>query len=150
MNNVREWLTVNKLLNMFRKIMFLFGLDLNSKSAFCHPAKNSFAEVIDAYRQVGLCSVDGTSATNNLSSLRRPLWWTSQSPAFQLSGSVPVDGIRAIDVSRKPARYRSLSSSSVFQTLPSRHSSLRRSLATPWPMPTQLGTGASTATLLRV
>src|SRR4249920_1205024 len=102
--------------------MFLFGLDLKSEWAFCHPAKNSFAEVIDAHRQTGLCSVDGSSAANNPSSLRRPLWWTSQSPAFQLSGSVPVDGIRAIDVSRKPARYRSLSSGSVFQTLPSRHS----------------------------
>jgi hypothetical protein len=99
-------------------VMFLPGLDLNSELAFCDPAKNFFAGVIDAYRQVDLCSVDGTSAINNLPSLCGPLRRTPQGQAFQLPGSISLDGVCATDVSREPARYRSLSSRSVFQALP--------------------------------
>src|SRR5258707_10613042 len=98
--------------------MFLPGLDLNSESAFCDPVKNFFAGVIDAYRQVDLRSVDGTSAINNLPSLCGPLRRTPQGQAFQLPGSISLDGVCATDVSREPARYRSLSSRSVFQALP--------------------------------
>src|SRR5690348_9599485 len=102
--------------------MFWPGLDLNFESVFCHPAMNFVAGVIDASRQVGVRTVDGTSAANNLSSLCGALWWTSQGKVFQLFGSVPVDGLCAIDVSRKPARYRSLSSRSRLQALSLGHS----------------------------
>ena len=97
--------------------MFLSGLDLNLESAFCQPAMSFVAGVIDAYRQIGFRAVDGTFAANNLSSLCGALWWTSQGPALQLFGSVPLDGLCATDVSREPARYRSLSSRSVLQAL---------------------------------
>src|SRR5688572_15939142 len=98
--------------------MFLPGLDLNFQPAFCHPAMNLVVGVIDASRQVGIRTVDGTSAANNLSSLCGALRGTPQSPAFQLFGSVPVNGLCATDVSRKSARYRSLSTRSVLQALP--------------------------------
>jgi hypothetical protein len=45
---------------------------------------------------------------DDLSSLRGALRWASQGQAFQLFGSVPVDGLCATDVSRKSQRYRSL------------------------------------------
>src|SRR5688500_10948533 len=97
--------------------MFLPGLDLNFEPVICHPARNLFAGVIDAYGQAGFCTVDGTSAADNLSSLRGALRWTSQNQAFHLFGSIPVDGVCTTDLSREPARYRSLSAGAVLQAL---------------------------------
>jgi hypothetical protein len=105
------------LLNGFRKFRFLPGLDLNFEPVICHPARNLFAGVIDAHGQAGFCTVDGTSAADNLSSLRGALRWTSQNQAFHLFGSIPVDGVCTTDLSREPARYRSLSAGAVLQAL---------------------------------
>src|SRR5215510_12888485 len=95
--------------------MFLPGLDLNFEPLICHPARNLLAGVIDVYGQAGLCAVDGTSAADNLASLCGALRWTSQDQAFYLFGSIPVDGICTTDLSREPARHRSLSARAVFQ-----------------------------------
>jgi len=97
--------------------MFLPGLDLNFEPLICHPARNLFAGGIDAYWQAGFCAVDGTSAADNLPSLCSALRWTSQNQAFHLFGSIPVDGVCTTDLSREPARYRSLSARAVLQAL---------------------------------
>jgi hypothetical protein len=97
--------------------MFFPGLDLNFEPLICHPARNIFAGVIDAYRQADLCAVDGASATDNLPSLCGTLRWTSQGQAFHLFGSIPVDGVCATDLSREPQRYRGVSSRAVLQAL---------------------------------
>src|SRR5499426_4730942 len=67
--------------------------------------------------QADLCAVDGASATDNLPSLCGTLRWTSQGQAFHLFGSIPVDGVCAIDLSREPQRYRGVSSRPVLQAL---------------------------------
>src|SRR6266576_553363 len=97
--------------------MFLPGLDLNFEPVICQPAMNIFAGVIDAYRQAGFCAVNGASAADDVSSLCGAIWGTSQGQAFHLFGSVPLHGLCATDVSREPARHRSLSACSVLQTL---------------------------------
>jgi hypothetical protein len=97
--------------------MFFPGLDLNFEPLICHPAKNIFAGVIDAYGQADLCAVDGASATDNLPSLCGTLRWTSQDQAFHLFGTIPVDGVCATDLSREPQRYRGVSSRAVLQAL---------------------------------
>src|SRR5262245_63445333 len=97
--------------------MFLPGLDLNFEPLICHPARNLFAGEIDAYWQAGFCAVDGTSAADKLPSLCSALQWTSQNQAFHLFGSIPVDGVCTTDLSREPARYRSLSARAVLQAL---------------------------------
>jgi hypothetical protein len=53
-------------------------------------------------------SVDGLSSFFGVPAMRRSLQRQPQAPAFFLLGSVPVHGIRAADLSRKPARYRSV------------------------------------------
>ncbi len=76
--------------------MFMPGLDLNFAPLFCNPGMNIFPGVIDAYRQAGVCAVDGTSAADDFSSLCGALWWTSQDQAVHLFGSIPVDGLCAM------------------------------------------------------
>src|SRR5262245_13795248 len=97
--------------------MFFPGLDLNFEPLICHPVRNIFAGVIDAYGQADLCAVDGASATDNLPSLCGALRWPSQDQAFHLFGSIPVDGVCATDLSREPQRYRGVSSRAVLQAL---------------------------------
>ena len=97
--------------------MFIPGLDLNFAPLFCNPGMNIFPGVIDAYRQAGVCAVDGTSAADDFSSLCGALWWTSQDQAVHLFGSIPVDGLCAIDLSRESQRHRSLSARAVRQAL---------------------------------
>jgi hypothetical protein len=97
--------------------MLLAGLDLNFEPLICHPAMNHFAGVIDAYGQAGVCAVDGASAADDFSSLCGALRWRSQGQAIHLFGSIPVDGLCAIDLSRESQRYRGVSWRAVLQAL---------------------------------
>ena len=60
--------------------------------------------------------------------------------------AIPGDGLCATDLSREPARHRSLSVGAGRQALPHGLSRTDAS-ARPWPMPTKPATGASTPTL---
>src|ERR1700747_1256797 len=105
--------------------MFLSGLDLNCEPLICHPAMNLLAGVIDAHGQTGVCTVDGTFAADDFSSMCGTLRWSSQDQAFHLFGSIPVDGVCATDLSRESQRYRGVSSRAVLQALSLRLSQCR-------------------------
>ena len=49
------------------------GLDLNVAADICHPARNSLAGDIDECGQAGIRADHGTSATDDISSLRSAL-----------------------------------------------------------------------------
>src|SRR5271156_4867743 len=88
--------------------MFFSGLDFNSKSAICAPAKSFFVGRADARRQVDFRPVDRVLAADNVSSLCRPLWWGAQDQALHVPRAVSVSGVCAADLSGKSSRYRSL------------------------------------------
>src|SRR5271166_1373674 len=88
--------------------MIFSGLDFNSKSAICAPAKSFFVGRAHARRQVDFRSVDRVPAADDVSSLRGPLWRGAQDQALHLPRAVSVPGVCAADVSRKSSRYRSL------------------------------------------
>src|SRR6266487_2840257 len=60
----------------------------------------------DAYGKTAVCPVDGSCSANGVRALRGSVRRQSQGEALQLHGPVPVHGLRAVDVSGKPARHR--------------------------------------------
>src|SRR2546421_6361574 len=95
------------------------GLDLNWGNRFCDPAKGNFVGTTNEPRQTGVRAGDGASASDHLPAVCGPLSGRAQGQILLLSGSIPVHGICATDLSRKPARSRSLSAGSTLQALPS-------------------------------
>src|SRR5277367_3155588 len=88
--------------------MFYSGLDFNSKSTICAPAKSFFVGRAHARRQVDFRPADRVLAADNVSSLCRPLWWGTQDQTFHVPRAVSVSGVCAVDLSGKSSRYRSL------------------------------------------
>src|ERR1035437_10880154 len=103
-------------------MMLYFGLDLNCACRFCDPAKYDFAGVIDEPRQAGVCAIDGTLSADDVSSLRDSLSGRTQGQDFLLPGSVPVHGVRAVDLSGEPSGHRSLLARPALQALSPRDS----------------------------
>src|SRR5574337_448984 len=102
--------------------MFSSGLDLNSAANTGHPARNSRAGGINEHRQAGVRADHGASTTDDVSSLRRAVRGRAHSQNVLLSRSVPLHGVRAADLSREPARHRSVPASARGQALPHLHS----------------------------
>src|SRR6266581_378397 len=109
--------------------MNFLGLDLNCERRFCDPAKHNFAGMIDEPRQAGVRATDAAPSADDVSPMRGPVSGRTQGPIVLLSGPVPEHGVRTADLSREPARHRSLFAR-----------------ATRWPMRTRCATGASTPT----
>src|ERR1035437_9207694 len=93
------------------------GLDLNNACGFCDPAKYDFAGVIDEPRQAGVCAIDGTLSADDIPSLRDSLSGRTQGQDFLVPGSVPVYGVRAVDLSGEPSGHRSLLACAALQTV---------------------------------
>src|SRR5215475_1662374 len=83
-------------------------IDLNSFSMRQHSDATLRQEAALELGQNDFLSVDGLPSFFGIPPMRRSLQRQPQAPEFFLLGSVPVYGIRAADVSRKPARYRSV------------------------------------------
>ena len=88
--------------------MILPGLDLNLRSCFRHPAGKALAGGGDEHRCAGVRSSHKASTADHVSPLRRSSQRHSQSRSILVFRSVPLHGVRPTDVSREPARYRSL------------------------------------------
>src|SRR5664279_561474 len=88
--------------------MKFLGLDLNCGRRFCDPAKHDFAGVIDEPRQAGVRAIDAAPAADDVSPMRGSVSRRTQGPIVLVSGPVLEHGIRAADLSREPARHRSL------------------------------------------
>src|SRR6266850_358024 len=81
----------------------------------------------DEFWQIDLCTTNGLSSFKGFSSLCQTLPGRLQTQEFFLLGSVSLHGLRAANLSREFARYRSLPARATDQALPSGHS--RPSLA---------------------
>src|SRR6266508_4692890 len=97
--------------------MILPVTDLNRGSKVCDPARESIAGVTNVRGQAGVCASHGASAAAHLSTNREPLCGRTEGEVVLVPGSVPVHGVRAVDLSREPARHRSLSARAALQAL---------------------------------
>src|SRR6266436_3201666 len=104
------------------KAMNFLGLDLNYRRRFCDPAKYDFARMIDEPRPTGVRAIDAASSVDHVSPLRDTLCGRAESEVVLLPRSVPVHGIRTVDLPREPARYRSVSACPALQALSPRDS----------------------------
>ena len=83
-------------------------IDLSFVRPESQPSAALREEAVREFWQNDFLSTDGLSSCARFSSLRRLSQGNLQIEAVLLLGSVPVYGICATDLSRKPARYRSL------------------------------------------
>jgi hypothetical protein len=98
------------------------GIDLKSK-----PVQPLHAQLLrqrraDEFWQIDLCTANGLSSFKGLSTLCQTLPRRLQTQEFFLLGSVSLHGLRAVNLSREFARYRSLPARTTDQALPSWHS----------------------------
>ncbi len=93
--------------------------DLNVARLFDDPELRVTAGVVDVHGQAGFRAADGAPAAAHVSSLRRALPGRAQGQELLVPRSVPVHGLRVADLSREPARHRSLPASAGQQALSS-------------------------------
>src|SRR6266571_820023 len=98
------------------------GLDLNYERRFCDPAKHNFAGMIDEPRQAGVRATDAAPSADDVSPMRGPVSRRTQGPIVLLSGPVPEHGVCTADLSREPARHRSLPARPTHQAVSPRNS----------------------------
>ncbi len=79
-------------------------------------------DLTDAYRQTHFFSGHGLLANAYFQAMCKPLPWKSKNQKLHMSRPVPMHGICATYIQRKPARYRSLPKGTAQQTLPCGHS----------------------------
>jgi len=103
------------------------GIDLKSKPVHPLHAQLLRQRRADEFWQIDLCAVDGLSSFKGFSSLCQALQGGLQTQELFLLGSISLHGLRAANLSRQFARYRSLPARATDQALPSRYS--RPSLA---------------------
>jgi len=96
------------------------GLGLNCECHFCDPAKRAFVGAIDEPRQAGVCAADAASSADHPPPLRRPQSGRVQGEVLLVPGSVPVHGVRTVDLSGEPSGHRSMPARTKLQTLSSR------------------------------
>src|SRR6266851_4616892 len=113
------------------------GIDLKSKPVQPLHARHLQQRRADEFWQIDLCTTDGLSSFQEFSTLCQTLPGRLQTQDIFLLGSVSLHELRAANLSRKSARYRSLPARATHQALPSRHS--RPSLAQ-YLGPCELGT----------
>src|SRR5258708_10536529 len=113
------------------------GIDLKSKPVQPLHARHLRERRADELWQIDLCTTDGLSSFQEFSTLCQTLSWRLQTQDIFLLGSVSLHELRAANLSRESARYRSLPARATHQALPSRHS--RPSLAQ-YLGPCELGT----------
>ena len=80
------------------------GVDLNSVGRY----SEFFRGVAREYRQNAFRPADGFSALEHFCADCCPLRWRRPGANAVLCRAIPRDGVRATDLSREPARYRSL------------------------------------------
>ena len=111
------WISAFKFLSIIQKMSICRGLDLNVDASSRTVSRVLAAELLHASRPVGFCAVHAPSAAHDVSSMRRPLRWRAQGQELLLSRPISVHGIRAVDLSRESARYRSMPAGAILQAL---------------------------------
>src|SRR5258708_16384981 len=113
------------------------GIDLKSKPVQPLHARHLRQRRADEFLQIDRCTTDGLSSFQEFSTLCQTLSRRLQTQNVFLLGSVSLHELRAANLSRESARYRSLPPRATHKPLPSRHS--RPSLAQ-YLVPCELGT----------
>src|SRR5229473_7332223 len=131
------WPIVCRLLKVRRLSPMHRGIDLKSKPVPPLHARHLRQRRADEFWQIDLCTTDGLSSFQEFSTLCQTLPGRLQTQDVFLLGSVSLHELRAANLSRESARYRSLPARATHQALPSRHS--RPSLAQ-YLGPCELGT----------
>ena len=72
----------------------------------------------DAYGEAAFCPTDGTHPADGVRALCRSVGWPPQGEELRLQGPVPVHGVCAADLSREPARHRSVPALAGREALP--------------------------------
>src|SRR4030081_43442 len=103
------------------------GIDLKSKPVQPMHARLLRMRRANEFWEIDLCTVDGLSSFQGFSTLCQTLPGRLQTQDFFMLGSVSLHDLRAANLSRESARYRSLPARATHQALSSRHS--RPSLA---------------------
>src|ERR1700674_5021765 len=103
------------------------GIDLNSKLVQPMLPQLLRTRRADEFWQIDLCTTDGLPSVEKFSALCPTLPGRLQTQELFLLGPVSLHGLRAANLSREFARYRSLPARATHQALSSRHS--RPSLA---------------------
>src|SRR4030067_251056 len=85
-------------------------LMMSSISTACNAmvAPNQTIGGSDAFGEIDIRAVDGTSSGEDLGAMRSALSWQLQDPELHVSGSISVHGVCAADVSRESAGHRSM------------------------------------------
>src|SRR5882724_741245 len=96
-------------------------IDLNSEPAKPMLPRLQRKEMANECWQIDLLTTDGLSSGTRVSPMRRTLPRRLQAQELLLLGSVSLHGLCPINISRKPARYRSLPASSAKQALSHGH-----------------------------
>src|SRR4030067_2774869 len=90
----------------------------DTKLRMSHTSSSSQMEVAHVSSPTGLCPTHGVSAEVRFSTVRPMLQRAIQDQKLFLLGSIPLYGLCAVNISREPSRYRSLSSVGPAQSLP--------------------------------
>ena len=96
-------------------------IDLNFALAGSQPSRatpESRRELGHVRGQAGVLAADRSPADAQLAAHGGALWRRSLGQELHMPGPVPGDGVRAVDVSREPARHRDLPLGAGFEALP--------------------------------
>ncbi len=97
--------------------MQFFDLNFVSLNSSYNPPQHCLRRDGDEFGENGLCATDSVSAEVRVQSMRESLSGQLQSKEFLMPRSVALHGVRAVDLSRKPARYRNVSELTSPETL---------------------------------
>src|SRR5713101_7464678 len=98
-----------------------FVIDLNSEAVKPMLPRLLRKEWTDECWQIDLLTTDGLSSFIRVSPMRRTLPGQLQAQEFLLLGPVSLHGLRTANLSREPARHRSLSARESNQALSPGH-----------------------------
>ena len=77
--------------------MIVLGLDLKRASSNCNPARHSLARGIDEQRQAGVLACHSACAADDVSPVRRTLWWGAQDQELFLARAISLHGLCPTD-----------------------------------------------------
>lgn len=77
--------------------MIVLGLDLKRASSNCNPARHSLARGIDEQRQAGVLACHSACAADDVSPVRRTLWWGAQGQELFLARAISLHGLCPTD-----------------------------------------------------
>ena len=111
-----ETIVISRVVPRFRRVLD-FNAPWRSRLLLC---TIKWKGDCDARGQAGFCSTDGFHSQAGFRRMCETLSRQLPGPRFLLSRSVPHDGLRSVDLSRKPAGHRNLLECGAVEIVPRR------------------------------